>query len=141
MPVKSSFRDLHVWQEAMLLVEDVYRLSRRFPPDEKFGLTSQLRRAAVSIPSNIGEGGRRQRRKANLNHLDIALGSQARSNVQLEIARRLAYIDAVEHKKIAQRVDRVGRMLNGAYSVAAAARRRLELDDVKLEAQSTNHHH
>jgi len=79
MPVKSSFRDLHVWQEAMLLVEDVYRLSRRFPPDEKFGLTSQLRRAAVSIPSNIGEGGRRQRRKANLNHLDIALGSQARS--------------------------------------------------------------
>jgi len=63
----------------MLLVEDVYRLSRRFPPDEKFGLTSQLRRAAVSIPSNIGEGGRRKRRKANLNHLDIALGSQARS--------------------------------------------------------------
>jgi len=116
----------------MLLVEDVYRLSRRFPPDENFGLTSQLRRAAVSIPSNIGEGGRRKRRKANLNHLDIALGSQARSNVQLEIARRLAYIDAVEHKKIAQRVDRVGRMLNGAYSVAAAARRRLELDDVKF---------
>jgi four helix bundle protein len=113
MPLTNSFRDLEVWQQAMLLVEDVYRLSRRFPPDERFGLTAQLRRAAVSIPSNIGEGGRRKRRKAHLHHLDIALGSQGEVDVQLEIARRLSYIDAVAHKKIAERVSRVGRMLNG----------------------------
>jgi len=113
MPLTQSFRDLKVWREAMLLVEDVYRLSRRFPPDERFGLTAQLRRAAVSIPSNIGEGGRRKRRKAHLHHLDIALGSQGEVDVQLEIALRLSYIDAAAHTQIAERVNRVGRMLNG----------------------------
>ena len=100
----------------MLLVEDVYRLSRSFPADERFGLTAQLRRAAVSIPSNIGEGGRRKRRKAHLNYLDIALGSQGEVDVQLEVARRLAFITESEHQKIAARVDRIGRMLNGLIS-------------------------
>ena len=99
--------------EAMLLVEDVYRLSRNFPADERFGLTAQLRRAAISIPSNIGEGGRRKRRKVHLNHLDIALGSQAEVDVQLELARRLSYIKAADHRTIVERVDRIGRMLNG----------------------------
>src|SRR4026207_786017 len=59
MPLTSSFRDLDVWQESMTLVEEIYALSKRFPSEERFGLTSQLRRAAVSIPSNIGEGARR----------------------------------------------------------------------------------
>ena len=95
------------------MVEDVYRITHRFPSDERFGLTSQIRKAAVSIPSNIGEGGRRKRRKAHLNHLDIALGSQAEVEVQLEISRRLAYVSDLEHKKIDDRVARVGRMLNG----------------------------
>ena len=97
----------------MLLIEDVYRVSREFPPDERFGLTSQVRRAAVSIASNIAEGGRRKRRKAHLNHLDIALGSQAEVDVQLEIGLRLAYFREEDYNKIIARVDRVGRMLNG----------------------------
>src|SRR5215213_11943067 len=113
MPSTSSFRDLKVWQESMLLVEDVYRVSRNFPADERFGLTSQLRRAAVSIPSNIGEGGRRKRRKVHLNYLDIALGSQGEVDVQLEIARRLAYLTSEDYKRVARRVAEVGRMLNG----------------------------
>jgi four helix bundle protein len=113
MPSSSSFKDLEVWRESMQLVEDVYRVTRDFPPHERFGLTSQVRRAAVSIPSNIGEGGRRKRRKALLYHLDIALGSQGEVDVQLEIARRLTYISDADHKKIAERVARVGRMLNG----------------------------
>ena len=113
MPTSSSFRDLKVWREAMQVVEDVYRLTRRFPPDERFGLTSQVRRAAVSIASNIGEGGRRKRRKAHLYHLDIALGSQGEVDVQLEIARRLGYVSDVDHQKVATRVAEVGRMLNG----------------------------
>jgi len=58
-----SFRDLEVWQESTRLVEDIYRITRGFPADERFGLTSQIRKAAVSIASNIGEGGRRKRRK------------------------------------------------------------------------------
>ena len=95
MKTTSSFRDLEVWQESMTLVEEIYVLSKRFPSEERFGLTSQLRCAAVSIPSNIGEGTRRKRRKAFVHHLDIALGSQGDRNV------------------IQQRIDRIGRMLNG----------------------------
>jgi four helix bundle protein len=70
----------------MLLVEDIYDVTRSFPADERFGLTSQLRRAAVSIPSNIGEGARRRRNKPYRNHLEIALGSQGEIEVQLELA-------------------------------------------------------
>ena len=99
----NSFRDLKVWQKAMLLVEDVYRASKQFPRDERFGLTSQLRRAAVSIPSNIGEGGRRKRTKAQLNHLDIALGSQGEVEVQVELALRLGYSNAAAHALIQAR--------------------------------------
>src|SRR3954471_17124477 len=72
MRASTSFRELNVWQQAMDLVEEVYAISNRFPSDERFGLTAQLRRAAVSIPSNIGEGRRRKRDKAFLHHLDIA---------------------------------------------------------------------
>ena len=108
-----SFRGLDVWQEAMTLVEEIYVQSKRFPTDERFGLTSQIRRAAVSVPSNIGEGARRKRPKANLNHLEIALGSQGEVDVQLEIAFRLGYCERAEYERIQARVSRVGRMLNG----------------------------
>ena len=108
-----SFRDLEVWRESMTLVEEVYALSKGFPSEERFGLTSQFRRAVVSIPSNIGEGARRKRRKAFLHHLDIALGSQGEVDVQLELAMRLAFCTSEKRNLIQQRVDRVGRMLNG----------------------------
>lgn len=97
----------------MTLVETVYVLTRGFPPDERFGLTSQLRRASVSIPSNIGEGARRKRRRAFLHHLDIALGSQGEVDVQLEIAKRLNYCSEADYVSTQVRVDRIGRMLNG----------------------------
>ena len=113
MKITSSFRDLEVWQESMTLVEEIYRISKRFPPAERFGLTSQIRRASVSIPSNIGEGARRKRRKAFLNHLDIALGSQAEVDVQLELAMRLTFCTKADQAAIQTRVDRIGRMLNG----------------------------
>ena len=113
MPATSSFRDLDVWQESMTLVEEVYTLSKAFPPDERFGLTAQVRRAATSIPSNIGEGARRKRRKAFLYHPDTALGSQGEVDVQLELALRLRFCTRADHKRIQQRVDRIGRMLNG----------------------------
>ena len=112
----NSFRDLDVWREAMFLVEDVYAASRRFPADERFGLTAQLRRAAISIPSNIGEGSRRKRRKAFRHHLDIALGSQGEVDVQIELALRPGFLEAPEHAAIQDRVSRIGRMLNGLIS-------------------------
>jgi four helix bundle protein len=108
-----SFRDLEVWQESMTLVEEIYTLSKSFPRDELFGLTAQLRKAAVSIPSNIGEGARRKRRRVMLNHYDIALGSQGEVDVQLEVAKRLGFCNASDYTRVQQRVERVGRMLNG----------------------------
>jgi four helix bundle protein len=113
MKMTNSFRDLEVWQESMTLVEEIYTLSKLFPSEERFGLTSQLRRAVVSIPSNIGEGARRKRRKAFVHHLDIALGSQGEVDVQLELAARLAFCTTSDRSVIQQRIDRVGRMLNG----------------------------
>jgi four helix bundle protein len=111
-----SFRSLKVWQTAMTLVEDVYRVTTRFPVQERFGLTSQLRRAAVSVPSNIGEGKRRKRQKAFAHHLDIALGSQGELEVQLEIARRVGFLKEKDYTRLQSQTEEVGRMLNGLLS-------------------------
>ena len=112
----SSFRNLKVWQIAMTLVEDVYHLTTTFPVQERFGLTSQLRRAAVSVPSNIGEGKRRKRQKAFAHHLDIALGSQGELEVQLEIAKRVGFLKKKDHMRLQEQTEEVGRMLNGLIS-------------------------
>lgn len=97
----------------MQLAEDVYAATKSFPREELYGLTSQLRRAAVSVPSNIGEGCRRKRRKATLHHLDIALGSQGEVEVQLELAKRLGFLGPLVYRQTLDRTERVGRMLNG----------------------------
>ena len=109
----TSFRDLEVWQESMTLVEEVYTISKSFPRDELFGLTAQVRKAVVSIPSNIGEGARRKKQRVTLNHYDIALGSQGEVEVQIEVAKRLGYCSASDYARVHERVERVGRMLNG----------------------------
>jgi four helix bundle protein len=113
MPKTYSFHDLQVWQKAMDLVEAIYLVTKRFPREEQFGLTSQLRRASVSIASNIGEGKRRQRDPAYLHHLDIALGSQGEVEVQLEIARRTGLLPLEEHDQLHAMTVEVGRMLSG----------------------------
>jgi four helix bundle protein len=109
----TSFRNLTVWRESMTLVEDVYFVTGKFPPEERFGLTSQLRRAAVSIPSNIAEGARRRRRNTFRYFLGVALGSQGEPDVQLEIASRLKYCSPEDYRRLADRTDAVGRMLSG----------------------------
>jgi four helix bundle protein len=113
MPDYASFRDLKVWQRSMTLVEEIYRVTGHFPPVERFGLTSQIRRASVSIPSNIGEGKRRKRERAFLNHLDIALGSQGEVEVQLEIATRVGFLSRSDYERIQELIEEIGRMLNG----------------------------
>ena len=87
--MRRAHKDLRVWQSAIALVEDVYRLTSTFPRDEQFGLTSQMRRAAVSVPSNIAEGSARQTTKELLHFLSIAAGSLAELDTQLEITVRL----------------------------------------------------
>jgi len=88
----SGFRDLRVWQSGMDLVEVVYRLTMSFPKEELYCLTSQVRRAAISVPSNIAEGHTRESTKEYLQHLSIAQGSLAEMQTQCEIARRLGYV-------------------------------------------------
>ena len=90
----NSFRDLRVWQSGIDLVTHVYRLTQSFPRDEQYGLTSQMRRAAISIPSNIAEGHARESTKEYLNHLSIVQGSLAELQTQIEIAQRLGFVEA-----------------------------------------------
>ena len=113
MAYDTSYRGLKVWHRSMTLVEEIYRVSRAFPTYERFGLTSQIRRASISIPSNIAEGKRRKRQLVYLNHLDVALGSQAEVEVQLEIAKRVGFLAPNDYDRIQSIVEEVGRMLNG----------------------------
>ena len=90
----SHFRELRVWQGGMDLVETVYHLSGGFPKAELYGLTSQVRRAAISVPSNIAEGQTRASTKEFLHHISIAQASLAEVETQMEIAVRLGYVNA-----------------------------------------------
>jgi four helix bundle protein len=108
-----SYRDLEVWQAAMDLVIEVYKASADFPTEERFGITSQLRRAAVSVPSNIAEGHARRSDGSYLNHVRIALGSLAELATQLEVATRLSYLDERRSSALTGNVDRSRQMLHG----------------------------
>ncbi|MGH8175533.1 MAG: four helix bundle protein [Steroidobacter sp.] len=110
--VGQRFRDLQVWAEAVDLARAVYLFTRRFPADERFGLTAQMRRAAVSVPSNIAEGSVRRSRRQFAIYLEIALGSLAELETQLIIAADFAG-NSAERNDVEQRVDRVRRMLYG----------------------------
>ena len=88
-----SYRDLNVWQNGLNLVEDVYKITANFPKEEKYGLTSQLRRCSVSIPSNIAEGFMRKSTKEYIQFLYISLGSLGELDTQMEIAVRLGFIE------------------------------------------------
>jgi four helix bundle protein len=92
----SHFRELRVWQRGMDIVEAVYRVTMAVPKSELYGLTAQVRRAAVSVPSNIAEGHTRASTRDYLNHVSIAQASLAEVETQLEIASRLGYISAPE---------------------------------------------
>ncbi len=111
-----SYRDLTVWQKAMDLVVECYRICERFPRAEQYGLCSQLQRAAVSIPSNIAEGHGRTSTKEFLHHLSIAYGSLMESETQVQIARRLQYISDETQSSLLSRSEEIGRMLNGLMS-------------------------
>ena len=86
-----TFRDLDVWQNAMKLAESVYLITGKFPNEEKFGLISQMRRCAVSVPSNIAEGFMRKNTKEYIQFLHIALGSLGELDTQLELSKRLKF--------------------------------------------------
>ena len=108
-----SYKDLEVWQKAMDLVVECYQVTKKLPRDEIYGLTSQLRRAAVSVPANIAEGRERQYTKEFIQHLSIAYGSLAELETHIQIAQRLKYIDMTLEKQLLEKTAEVGRMING----------------------------
>ena len=104
------FKNLIVWQKAMELVNAVYALSKKFPADERYALTDQLRRAVVSIPSNIAEGNGRSSNADYGHFLSIARGSLYETMTQLQVAADLGYISAIG-EELQSQIDEVGRML------------------------------
>lgn len=116
-------RDLVAWQKAMQLVKEIYRATESFPRHELYGLANQLRRAAVSIPSNLAEGAARNSRKEFHQFIGTARGSLAEVETQVEIARDLSYVQEPVASDLLVRVAEVGRMLSGLRTWSASGNR------------------
>ena len=108
-----SFRDLIIWQRGINLVKDVYKETRNFPKEELYGLTNQIRRSAISIPSNISEGHIRQHRAEFRQFLNIALGSLAELETQIIIARELNYLSIEKSENLIDQMSSLGKMMRG----------------------------
>jgi four helix bundle protein len=107
------YRQLQVWQLAMDLAEKCYQVTRGFPTEERFGLTSQIRRSASSIPANIAEGQGREHTKEMLNHLSMARGSLMELETHLMLSERVELFHQAELKEMLALTDRVSRMVSG----------------------------
>ena len=112
MNVISTFRDLIVWQKGHLLVLEIYKISTTFPSSEQFGLVNQLRRAVVSITSNIAEGFSRRSIKEKIQFYYVAHGSLSEVENQIQIAKDIGYITEAEYSKLSNLCFEVGRLLN-----------------------------
>ena len=106
-----SYKDLNVWKASMELVCEVYEVTRNFPDTERYGLTSQMRRCAISVPSNIAEGWSRNSARSFISYLNIAAGSMSELLTQLEIARRINYISAERMQALEHRGIQISKML------------------------------
>lgn len=106
-----TFRDLIVWQKGMDLVKEIYKATSSFPKEELYGLSSQMRKAAISVPSNIAEGFRRRFDKEQKQFLNITLGSCAELETQLTISKALNYIDVNTEKNLLELLDHICRMI------------------------------
>jgi len=111
-----SYRDLHVWQRAVDFAVAIYRVTRSFSKHEVYGgLTDQIRRAAVSVPSNVAEGQVRHSQRVFARYVDIALGSAAEVSTQLLIAREIGYLSPEDHQRLSDELTEITKMLHGLY--------------------------
>ncbi len=110
------YRELIVWQKAIVLVETVYRATEGFPKTEIYALTNQIRRAAVSIPTNIAEGQGRNSTRDFLHFLSVAQGSLMELETQITIATRLGYLEASQEERLLTSTAEISRMLSGLKS-------------------------
>ena len=108
-----NFKNLLIWEQGILLVKEIYKIAQKLPSDEKFGLKSQITRAAVSIPSNIAEGSSRNSEVEFKRFLEIAIGSLFELETQLIIIKELELIKSQELKIIFELLEKEGRMING----------------------------
>lgn len=106
-----SYRDLEVWKKAMSLVTDVYRITQTFPKEEMYGLTSQIRRAASSVPANIAEGWGRNMTGEYVQFLRIARGSLLELETHVTIAENLGYVSQEANRQMANRTEEIGKMM------------------------------
>ena len=113
MSTVKGYRDLLVWQKGMDLAEDVYKTTNAFPKSELYGLTSQMRRAAISIASNIAEGQGRNSTGEFIQFLGIAKGSVAEIETQFELACRLKMLNTQDALRLTNQANEIGRMLTG----------------------------
>jgi len=127
--VVNGYRDLLVWQRAMDLVVQVYRLSDTLPRDEKYGLVQQMRRAAASVPSNVAEGHGRDHLGDYLHHLSIANGSLMEMETQVLIAGRMSYVSKESEDRALAQAAEVGRMLAGLVRALKRRRRSTQTPD------------
>ncbi len=111
MAVVKSFKDLIVWQKGIQLVTLVYKLTSEFPTSEKFGLVSQMRRSAISIPSNIAEGWGRKSTGSYMHFLSIARGSLFELETQVTISKELCYLNETDKNEIEKYSDELSRIL------------------------------
>lgn len=111
--MKKNYEDLKVWQESINLVDSIYNLTKNFPKDEVYGLVSQLRRCAISVPSNIAEGAERSGKKEFLRFLDISAGSLAELKTQIIISSRNNLLENKDFEVIYKNIEEVSKMLNG----------------------------
>jgi four helix bundle protein len=134
MPVK-QYQDLIAWQKGITLVTAVYEITQSFPREEVYGLTSQLRRAAVSIPSNIAEGQGRATSGEFIQFLCHARGSLFEVETQIEVARQLDYLTIEQRDLIIAKISELGRILNGLITSLQDRKRRV----TDHQPQATSH--
>jgi len=107
----NDYRDLDVWNEAMTLCESIYDVTKAFPREEMFGLSSQMRRAAVSIPSNIAEGYGREQTKSFIQYLRIAQGSLKELETQIILSKRMRFLKEEPSGQLLEATTKIGKML------------------------------
>lgn len=111
--MEKPHKNLEAWKQSMDLVVEVYKTTKEFPHHEIYGIANQVRRAAVSVPSNIAEGAARQTKKEFANFLHVAQGSLSELDTQIEIASRLGYIDVGSRKSLEDRMQPIDKMIAG----------------------------
>lgn len=112
MSVK-SYRNLQVWQKSMDFMENIYGITKDFPKEEIYGITSQIRRAVLSVPANIAEGSSKKSRKEFIRFINISYGSLAEAETFIIAATRLNFLNTTSETKLLEQAAEIGRMLNG----------------------------